>query len=176
VAVLAIVSLGASLAAFNLWYRHATTHRIHEKWGTEAMLRIAESPDAEWWELADADDAAASAASDRDRISVDGRIYSIRRRGDLNRARGFVHLRNSLGQDASYAWATDDLPTSPWRWAIVFLDDSQDADARTIVLIDENAARLAAMTLPPKEVAAVKLTAKMTAGLKTFLAEQGEAP
>lgn len=182
--MLSIVAVGVALAAFNVYFRYATTDRIHRRWGTPAMLRIAESPRAEWWELAPTDanaqpapqlsgrtvETAAEAAAETtvevvvERIALDGQTLAVRRRGPLIDARGFVHLRNALGQNASYDWSREAEPPNRWRWAIAFVDD-QD---RTVLLFDEpfRVVRTFQASEP------VALTDKMSAGLTTFFAEQ----
>jgi hypothetical protein len=170
--VVLLVVLGAALAAVNVWFRYSATGQIHEQWGTKAMLRIAESPQAELWELAEAPDASAMSVEDDD-IAIGNRTYRIHKRSDLTRARGFVHLRNSLGQDASYAFACDLAPPNEWRWAIAFFDgDRASRDARTVVLFDADV-RWAALAVPIGEANAVELSDKTAAGIKIFLNEQG---
>lgn len=173
-AVLLIVVLGVALAAFNVYFRYATTNRIHAQWGTAALLRVAEAPRAEWWDLARADANAQPDATPTgqtvetvvERIALDGRTFAVRRRGDLIGARGFVHLRNALGQNASYDWTREPTGAGAWRWAIAFADDRE----RTVLLFDD-AFRVARTFESPEPVT---LTDKMSAGLKTFFAEQTE--
>jgi len=174
VIVVLIVLLGVSLAAFNVWFRYSTTNQIHSRWGTAAMLRIAEAPEASWWELEPLGNRPASAAGELDSIVFSGHAYPIRRRGDLITARGFVNLRYALGQNGSYDFSRGDSPTIQWRWAMIF-----DADGeRTVVLVDEDFRWLLAFdpaTTKPIGNPLVRLTEKMSAGLKTFFDEQRAA-
>ena len=173
-AVLLIVVLGVALAAFNVYFRYATTNRIHAHWGTAALLRIADAPRAEWWELAlveanaqpDAPPAGQTVETAVERIALDGQAFAIHRRGNLIGARGFVHLRNALGQNASYDWTGKPAPLNRWRWAIAFVDDRD----RTVLLFDD-AFRVVRSFESPEPV---PLTDKMSAGLATFFAEQEE--
>jgi hypothetical protein len=169
--VILIVVLGATLAAINVWFRYATTGQIHTLWGTKAMLRIAASPRAELWDLAEVENAAVS-LPDVEQITIGNRKYRIVRRCDLREARGFVHMRNSLGQDASYNFSCDLGPPDAWPWAIVFFDDNElNQDSRTVVLFDRDV-KWAATSEPPDTVHAVELSEKMAAGIKTFVDEQ----
>jgi hypothetical protein len=169
--VVLIVVLGATLAAINVWFRYATTGQIHALWGTTAMLRIADSPRAELWELAELADGTESLPGS-EQVTVGDHDYRIVRRRDLAGARGFVHLRNSLGQDASYNFSCDLGPPDAWPWAIVFFDeDESNRDSRTVVLFDRDI-KWAATTEPPDAVHAVELSEKMAAGIKMFVDEQ----
>jgi hypothetical protein len=174
--VVFIVLLGVSLAAFNVWFRYSTTNQIHGRWGTAAMLRIAEAPEATWWELEPPGNRLASEAGELDSIVFPGLNVPIhiRKRGDLITARGFVNLRYALGQNGSYDFSRGDSPTIDWRWAMIF-----DADGeRTVVLVDENFRWLRAFDVTatkPEGNPLVRLTDKMSAGLKTFFEEQRAA-
>lgn len=171
--VLLIVALGVTLAGINVWFRYATTSRIHERWGTEALLQIADAPRAELWELTPTPWDGVKIAAD-DAIAIGERQYRIGRRTTLIGAKGFVHLRNSLGQDASYSFSCDLSPPNEWRWAIAFSeDDATRGDARTVVLFDSDV-KWAAKAEKTLLVDAIELSEKMSAGIATFLDEQTE--
>jgi hypothetical protein len=175
--VVVVVLLGVSLAAFNVWFRYSTTNQIHSRWGTEAMLRIAEAPEASWWELVPvAEDAYPVAPANRPELQeINGRNYAVVQRGDLIGARGFVNLRYALGQNGSYSFADDQTPPTQWKWAMVF----SAADGKTIVLVDKAAQWLSVLDGPTASVSGgseVELTEKMSAGIKTFFAERTAAP
>lgn len=201
IAVALIVTLAFGLAAFNVWFRHATTSRIHERWGTATMDRIAHAPRAWWCELAplqgqgsDTDANQGADAADAPRpvptIEMDGQRYEVLRVGDLVAARGATNLRHALGQDASYAW-DDEAEQAPgdanWRWIIVFSPSDSvpaaDRDAETVarlvassettVLLCDLDQRLARTRATSNPA---RLTAKSADGLKTFFAEQVSLP
>lgn len=171
--VVLIVLLGVSLAAFNVWFRYSTTNQIHSRWGTEAMLRIAEAPEASWWELVPLA-SGETLPQGAELIHFDFKSYAMWRRGDLITARGFVNLRYALGQNGSYDFDSDEAPPSKWRWAMVFLAHED----KTIVLIDEEFRWLWSLDLTASKKSGepkVMLTEKMSAGLKTFFDEQRAA-
>lgn len=200
-AVALVLVLAVALAAFNVWFRHATTSRIHERWGTATMDRIAHAPRAWWCELApsqgqggDADASQAADAADAPRpaptIELDGQRYEVLRVGDLVAARGATNLRHALGQDASYAW-DDEAEQGPrdakWRWMIVFSPSEAvspgvlDAQAvaklvaggETAVLLFDLDQCLAGTRAIPSPA---RLTAKTADGLKEFFAELVSLP
>lgn len=197
-AVALVLVLAVALAAFNVWFRHATTSRIHERWGTATMDRIAHAPRAWWCELApsqgqggDADASQAADAADAPRpaptIELDGQRYEVLRVGDLVAARGATNLRHALGQDASYEWdaeAEHGPGDANWRWMIVFSPsdplprNGRDASvvAKLVSTDRENTAllfdlkrRLARETA---DFTPVRLSVQTADGLKAFFAEQ----
>lgn len=56
-----------------------------------------------------------------DTIVVDGTTWLIRKRANISDARGLVHARQSLIQDATYQWNEEQLgPDSSWTHALVY--------------------------------------------------------
>lgn len=123
--VVAMVALGIGAAVTGIAFQRSQTRRCLSFLGREAARRISESPHVELLRVA----ATAQA----------GRLVVVDRR-DISAARGLVHLRRGLVEDANYDWPRDGgtqrLPASSWDWAIVFADSATAAtrgDATVLV-------------------------------------------
>lgn len=124
VAVLLMVGLGAGLALFAILHQRNQTVRCLRFLGAPAARRIAASTHVELLRLQPGEH--------------EGRILAVER-WDISSARGVVHLRRGLVEDANYYWsardddrsaATGRLPAAAWRWGIAFVD-SAGADGAT---------------------------------------------
>lgn len=123
VAVLLMVGLGAGLALFAILHQRNQTVRCLRFLGASAARRIAASSHVELMRLQPGD--------------REGRLLAVER-WDISSARGAVHLRRGLVEDANYDWAArgDDrsavsgrLPAAAWRWAIAFADSAEGVEA-----------------------------------------------
>lgn len=120
--VVAMVGLAVGLATFAVWFQWRQTRKCLAFYGPEAARRIQSAPRVELWEL-------------------DGWPDAPRRRRDITGARGLVHLRRGLVEDANFEWsgATDlatDGPAEPaWDAALAFFDSSAATEPATLLLI-----------------------------------------
>ncbi len=112
--VLLMVGLGAGLALFAILHQRNQTVRCLRFLGAPAARRIAASSHVELLRLQPGD--------------REGRVLAVER-WDISSARGVVHLRRGLVEDANYAWSARDddrsdaggrLPAAAWRWGIAF--------------------------------------------------------
>ena len=129
-AVVVMVGLGLALAILAILYQRGQTRRCLAFFGPEHARRVATAGRVELLRLAPS--------------AVDGHLAAVERL-DISKARGLVHLRRGLVEDANYDWdpgdrnpdatrgeppATGRLPATRWTHAMRFSDDGET----TIVL------------------------------------------
>jgi hypothetical protein len=121
--VVAILLLGITAATVAVSYQQRQTRRCLGFYGPEAARRVAKSPWVELWSLAP--------------TGRPGRLVATKRH-DVTAAKGIVHLRRGLVEDAGFRWEevgpTTRLPEGAWDYALVFSDPA--ADGRTTVVVD----------------------------------------
>lgn len=110
--VVGLLLLAVALAAFAVWFQWRQTRRCLRFYGPVAARSIQAAPRVELW-----------------RLAVDpatGRLVAADRR-DISKARGLVHLRRGLVEDANFAWEPTDagrLPVTAWDIALAFFDET----------------------------------------------------
>lgn len=121
--VVAILLLGLAAATVAISYQRMQTHRCLDFYGPEAARRVAKAPRVELWQLA---------PTGRPRRLV------ATSRLDVTEAKGIVHLRRGLVEDAGFRWgetgSAERLPDEVWEYALVFSDPT--ADGRTTIVLD----------------------------------------
>jgi len=123
--VLGMLVVGLLLALFAVWFQWRQTRRCLDFYGPLAARHIQSAPRVELWEL-------------------DGRPDTPRRRIDITSARGLVHLRRGLVEDANFIWpafrwsATDDAAADrpAWDVALAFFESDAATEPDTLLLID----------------------------------------
>lgn len=149
-----IIGLGLALATFAIWFQRGQTRRCLEFYGSSAARRIQVAPRVELWRLDP------TPAPERPEPG---------RRTDISAARGVVHLRRGLVEDANFVWDRP-LPVDPTAPAVAlaFYDDVTAADPETVLVVRlddrggsvEIAGRPGALAL-----------GRIAAGLRTWLAD-----
>ena len=118
-AVLLMLGVAAGLAAFALWWNVTAGSRTLEFWGRDAGARII-APDAKvellWLEPADE-------TAKHERLKIGGRPLAVVAKTDVTGARGLVHARHSLLEDASFAWDAPAAETGDYTLAARFQGD-----------------------------------------------------
>ena len=121
--VVAILLLGTVAALAAISYQRMQTRRCLNFYGTAAARRVAKAPRVELWRLTP--------------TGRPGRLVATSRH-DVSAAKGIVHLRRGLVEDAGFRWddvgAAVRLPEESWNYALVFSDPT--VDGRTIVVLD----------------------------------------
>ena len=121
--VVAILLLGFLAATVAISYQRLQTRRCLAFYGPEAARRVAKAPRVELWRLAP--------------TGRPGRLVATSRL-DVSAAKGIVHLRRGLVEDAGFRWheagAGGRLPEEAWDYALVFSDPA--ADGRTTIVLD----------------------------------------
>lgn len=135
--VVTLMLLGLAAASFAIWYQRAQTRRCLDFYGPEVARRVTKAPRVEVWTLAPAD--------------RPGRLMAIDRR-DVSTARGIVHLRRGLVEDAGFDWAVAGpagrLPADAWDYAFVFSDPSTEGQAAIVVDLDAGDSWIAVVGRP----------------------------
>ena len=149
-----MIALAAALAVFAVWYQWGQTRRCLAFYGSEVAHRIQAAPRVELWWL---DDAGVTVRPEPER------------RIDVSQARGLVHLRRGLVEDANFAW--DSVPTPIQRApavALAFFDDPDTPEAATVVVVrlDERGGWLEVAGRPGSLA-----LGRLAAGLRTWLAD-----
>jgi hypothetical protein len=154
--VAGMIALAMVLAAFAVWFQWGQTRRCLAFYGSEAAHRIQLAPRVELWRIGG--DGAARPPTPGDRTDVSG-------------ARGLVHLRRGLVEDANFSWddpdrAAGDPAAEPW--ALAFFDDVAGLEPGTVVIIRLDAAggSLAVAGRP-----GILTLGRLAAGLRTWLAD-----
>lgn len=153
--VLAIVCLGVCLAAFALWYQRGQTRRCLDFYGSAIARRIQVAPRVELWRI----DPTAAAGEP-----------SASRRQDISHARGVVHLRRGLVEDASFAWDRPPPDTDSTPLALAFFDHPKNPHPDTVVILwlDAGGGSVAVAGRPGRIA-----LGRIAAGLRGWLADVG---
>jgi hypothetical protein len=125
--VIGLVLLGLAAAATGIWFQRQQTRRCLAFYGSHASRQISAASTVELWTLGPG--------------SGPGRLRVLERR-DVSQARGLVHLRRGLVEDANFLWhdaadppeaAAGRLPDGAWDCALAFTDPSEPSIAATVI-------------------------------------------
>lgn len=124
--VMGLLLLGIMAATLAIAFQRGQTERCLAFYGTDAAAAIARAKHVELWRLAE----------------ENGRLTAVGRT-DISTAKGLVHLRRGLVEDANFNWdagspAGDRLPAETWGWAMVFAESAAAAagDGGTRLVLD----------------------------------------
>jgi hypothetical protein len=136
--VVGIVLLGLVAAATGIAYQRLQTRRCLDFYGSEVARLVAAAPHVELLTLAPG--------------AGPGRLVATAAR-DVTHAKGLVHLRRGLVEDANFAWAqpagAERLPDDAWDLAFVFSDPKVPAARATLVIdLDEQTGSVAVLGKP----------------------------
>lgn len=98
-AVISILLLGLVLAGFAWWWNYQHGRRCLDFWGDQGALRIRRAPKATLLWLGPPDD-----ISDTQQLRIGAKHYSVLATQEAGQARGLIHARHALLDDASYEW------------------------------------------------------------------------
>lgn len=136
--VVGLVLLGLAAAVTGIAYQRLQTRRCLDFYGPAAARLVASAPRVELLTLVPG--------------GASGRLVATAVR-DISAAKGLVHLRRGLVEDANFAWerAGDGrrLPESAWDHAFVFSDPAEPAARVTLVIdLDPQGGSLAVVGRP----------------------------
>lgn len=118
---------GVSLVAGGVavWHLYEKGDRTKEFWGTENAVLIYHAPQVELLKLHVGDDVPQEVLEE---ILVEGRFRPVIDRQDISQARGLIHFRGALIEDASFDWnkPRGDSP-SHWQYIFRFTKDGDQA-------------------------------------------------
>ena len=152
--VAGMLALAVALAVFGIWYQRGQTRRCLELYGSADAHRIQAAPRVELWPLAAAGETTRGVPA---------------RRIDISKARGVVHMRRGLVEDANFDWDTVAAVNGvPPTFALAFFDDAAAVEPATLLLVrlDDRGGSLEVDGRP----GTVRL-GRISSGLRTWLAE-----
>lgn len=121
--VVGLVVLAALLASFAVWFQWNQTRRCLALYGADRARVIQTARRVELWRLA---------------VEPQAGRPLVAERQDISLARGLVHLRRGLVEDANFSWpdaAGDRLPAAAWDEALAFYT-SDTATPAVILALD----------------------------------------
>lgn len=136
--VVGLVLLGLAAAVTGILYQRMQTRRCLAFYGAEVARLVASAPRVQLLGLAAGGTA--------------GRLVAESER-DISAARGLVHLRRGLVEDANFDWGrpagAERLPAEAWDVALVFSDPkAPDLQATLVIDLDERGGSLAVVGRP----------------------------
>jgi len=138
--VVGLVLLGLAAAATGIWFQWNQTRRCLGFYGAAVARLITTAPRVEL----------VTFSAERS----PGRLAAATRR-DISAARGLVHVRRGLVEDANFDWgqegddAAERLPDAAWDVAIVFSDPAAaGATAALVIDFDDRGGSLAVVGRP----------------------------
>ena len=189
IVVIGVFVVALAAASFALWWNINRARRSLEFWGKDAVKLIQHGKAVELLELQPAE-ASAESPSDQTpaaeipagELRYQDRPLVVKRRLDLSQARGLVHARHALTDDASFVWddAANASQPATWDYAIRFsaspaatsADASSPGDSaagkEVLLLLDLENRRLANVH-GRREVTVIP---KISEGWQIFLAKQ----
>lgn len=148
-----MVLLATLLAGFAVWHHRGQTRRCLEFYGSQAAQRIQAADRVELWRL--------GGAARAERPEAAGRI-------DVSRARGVVHMRRALVEDANFAWDQPPSAGSGPAFGLAFYDRATDAEPGTVIVVRLDGERGSLVVEGRDGRVALGTLAK---GLRTWLAD-----
>jgi len=173
--------VAAVLAGGAMWYHFAKSRWAMAFWGNDAARLIVRAPEVEVWHLADVPPDGPNETSENFRNSeyarriliVDGSPMYIFRRRPVTDARGLIHTRMALVEDANFDITAKPPARNNWDYALRFYSP----DEETVVLIDRERGLVRALDEPANaNQQTVASIAPIVSGLKQFLEEQFDEP
>ena len=167
--ILIILTLAVAAAVFAGWFRWSQGHRALDFWGADlaSQIRFAESIELLWLESPLVDAARREDSSAIDTVTIDGVKWRVHHRRDITDARGLVHARQALIQDATYLWDDESLTAaSAWTHALVFHSVGKNDAVLLFDLFENSAGYLRELS------GTEKLQLTIPQGFETFFAEQ----
>ena len=134
--LLAIFLAGLLLAGGNVWFQRRQTRHAARFWGQQTARTIAQSSDITLYLLGDPLDGVDETPANRPAnrwLEAAGKRYPILATRDVSRLGGITHLRRALVLDHFYASTKPRPYQGPWRFALLFHRQGQEA----VVLCDD---------------------------------------
>ena len=151
---MALLLLGLTAASVAIAFQRGQTQRCLDFYGTEAATAISRAPHVELWQLTE----------------VDG-LPTATRRVDISEAKGLVHLRRGLVEDANFDWGESansqkPLPDAAWDVAFVFADAAGEKGSLLAIDLgsESESAQLTVLGRPGRVV-----LGKMAKGLREWV-------
>jgi hypothetical protein len=169
VLILIILAFAVAATVFAGWFRWSQGHRALDFWGADlaSQIRFAESIELLWLESPLVDAASSEDSSAIDAVTIDGVKWRVHHRRDITDARGLVHARQALIEDATYLWDNHAMGLeSAWTHALVFHSVGKNDAVLLFDLFEHSAGYVREMG------GTEKLQLTIPQGFETFFAEQ----
>jgi len=161
--VLLLFLLGVAGALFAIWFNHQATYRTTSRFGSHTVGLIAHACDVELLELSDKDPQVMGDVHEM--LNIDGKRLRVVGTRDVSEARGLIHARHALRQDASFDWHGSRRDCDPaWRYALRFHEN----DETSTLAFDFSCSRIYVLDRQIE----VSLVAKIAHGLEDYFGEQ----
>ncbi len=123
--VLFIFGISIVSGVFACWHFYEKGDQAKEFWGTETANLIYHAPKVELLKLHVGDDLPADVIEE---IDIEGKTRAVIVRIDVTNARGLIHLRGALIEDASFEWGKPrGNPIPVWDFVLRFKDEDKQA-------------------------------------------------
>lgn len=129
-AVISMLGIALAAAVFAWWWNYQRGYQSLEFYGSETARLIRTAKRVELLELnpQDLSTDPAPTSPPPESLLIDGRHYFIAHRVDISHAKGLLHARSALLDDASYAWQSPASNRAPsFSHAVQFSDGNQNA-------------------------------------------------
>lgn len=167
--ILLMLGTAVAMAGFAWTFQYMRGREVLRLWGADAaqLIRV-DASEIELLVLSPAAETAAADAAANATLDVAGQTLHVAQRVDISKARGLIHARQALIEDASFDWklARGDC-TPDWRYALEF----RAGDRRAVIAIDMHCSRV--RLLPGDREASI---APIAEGLEKFIVEQLAPP
>lgn len=162
--IVIMVAVALAMAGFAWWHRYQQGRRSLALWGPEAAQLIRHAPQVELLTLGDQPPRAGEES-----LVVADRMIAIVKREDISRARGLVHARHVLIEDASFDWDADPADCQgDWGYALRF---SKGTNSVTL-LLDLKCGRAKLL----EHQADVRLIERISKALAKYIGDHFEPP
>ena len=121
--VLVMVALGITAGAGSVAYHRSISRRAVEFWGADTASLIHNAPTVKLLRL----EPASSETPRREVFNYRGEMWAVVSTSDISQARGLVHARKALVEDAQLKWDPPQVSSVRWAWALQFSDGSKSA-------------------------------------------------
>jgi hypothetical protein len=163
--VLLLLAAGLIAAGTAIWHQHRQTRQALDFWGPQAAYLVGHAPVVTLKELKPDGGSPARLAESRGETEAKA-PRGKQRPIDISQARGLIHFRRSLLEDANFDWDAEPPATRDGGggYEVRFSDDEQEL----VVVFDLDQRRVEIQS--PGD-GTVKLTERMAEGVTTFLAD-----
>lgn len=130
-----MVAVAAGLSIFAAWYRYQAGDAALRFWGKETALQIRSAPRVELLAI-EPGAAPENESGEAQRATIGGDSYQITRTIDITEARGLIHARHALLEDASLDPAAPP-PDAPPAWTRLLRFTDREGGAALIAIDPE---------------------------------------
>jgi len=126
--ILAIITLGVSMASVAVWYHHRSGQKCLEIWGIEGANLIRHAKQIEALRLGPRDTTTSNESAEPiETLTFGDREVAVLGRLDISQARGLLHARHALIVDHNFDPEQQSASLTPsWQYALRFHDGDRE--------------------------------------------------